>query len=134
MPRWRVGTLLKVLAAVGALAVIGAGFLVFLFSTAAFASSRTRTDSVALLETVRTRGNDADAALRKLPTFDASATTPDFAQAKQTADQYAATLSGDQTGIRADEAELRADDDRLTKQEDDLFALPFRPGLDHERL
>jgi hypothetical protein len=126
----RVGTVLKILAAVGALAVIAAGFLVYQFTTTAMASSRARTESVALLESIRAQSNDADGALRSLPTFDASA---DLAKEKQSADQYASLLGGDRTIVQAGEVKLRADRDRLANQASSMLALPFRPGLDHER-
>lgn len=134
MARRRVGTLLKVLAAVGALAVIAAGVLVYLFAQTAVASNRARTDSIALLESVRTRANDGEAALKTLPTVDISATNPDFATAKQTVDKYGAQLGTFQTTVRADEVRLRADRDRLQHQATGVLELAFRPSLDHERL
>jgi hypothetical protein len=116
MARRRVGTLLKFLAAVGALAVIAGGVLVFLFTETALASNRARSDSIALLESVRTRANDGEAALKTLPTLDISAKNPDFATAKKTVDQYAAQLGTFQTTVRADEVRLQADGDRLRNQ------------------
>jgi hypothetical protein len=133
MPRGRVATVLKVLAAVGAFAVIAGAFLVYLFTTTAIASSQARSDSVALLETVRTRANNSDVALQKLPTFAISSTNPDYATAKQTADQYATQLTTNRTGVQADEARLGTDRDRLQNQAGGVLALPFRPGLDRER-
>lgn len=134
MARRRVGTLLKVLAVAGALVVIAGGVLVYLFATTAVASNRARTDSVALLESVRAHANDADAALHTLPTFDVSSTNPDLAKARQTADQYAAQLGADRTTVQTDEGRLRADRDRLATQSAKVLALPFRPSLDHERV
>ena len=49
----RVGTVLKILAAVGALSVVAGGVLVFQCATTAMASSRARTESVVLLESIR---------------------------------------------------------------------------------
>jgi len=134
MARRRVGTLLKVLAAVGALAVVAGGVLVFLFAQAAVASNRARTDSIALLESVRTRANDAEAALKALPPVDISATNPDFGTAKQTVDRYASQLGTFQTSVRSDEGRLQADRDGLRNQATGVLELPFRPSLDHERL
>jgi hypothetical protein len=135
MARRRVGTLLKVLAAVGALVVIAGGVLVFLFAQTALASNRARTDSIALLQSVRTHGNDAVAAMRAVPPFtDISSTNPDFARAKQTADQYNGQLGTFQATVRADEVRLRTDRDRLTRQATGVLALPFRASLEHERL
>jgi len=134
MARRRVGTLLKVLAAFGALAVVAGGVVVYLFTTTALASNKARTDSIALLESVRTRANAGESALRSLPPFDVSATNPDFAKAKQTADQYASQLGAFQAGVRTDEGRLRADRDRLASQATGVLELPFRPSLDHERL
>jgi hypothetical protein len=126
--------LLKVLAAVGALAVVAGGVLVFLFAETALASNKARTDSITLLESIRTRANDAEAALKAVPPVDISVSNPDFAKAKQTVDQYAGQLGTFQITVRADEVELRADRNRLQKQSTGVLELPFRPGLDHERL
>jgi len=134
MARRRVGTLLKVLAAVGALAVVVAGVLVYLVGTTAIASGRARSDSIALLESVRTHANKAQVELKAVPPFDVSSTNPDFAQGKHTADQYASQLATDRTTVLADEVSLRADRDRLSKQATGILALPFRPSLDHERM
>jgi hypothetical protein len=102
MARRRVGTLLKVLAAFGALAVVAGGVLVFVFAQAAVASNRARTDSITLLESIRTRANDAESALKTLPSVDISATNPDFGTAKQNVDKYAGQLGTFQTSVRAD--------------------------------
>jgi len=134
MARRRVGTLLKVLAAFGALAVVAGGVFVYLFTTTAVASNKARTDSISLLESARTRANGGEAALNALPTLDISATNPDYAKAKQTVDQYGSQLGTYQTTVRADEALLRADRDRLRNQATGALELPFRPSLDHERL
>jgi hypothetical protein len=134
MARRRVGTSLKVLAVVGALWVAVASVLVYLVSSTAVASDRARSDSIALLESVRTHANDARAALEAVPTFDLSSTNPDFAAARQTSDQYASELTADRTAVQGDEVRLRADRDRLVIQAAGPVALPFRPTLDHERL
>jgi len=126
--------LLKVLAAVGALVVIAGCVLVYLFTTAALASNKTRTDSIALLESARVHGNDGEAALKTLPALDISTTNPDYATAKVTVDSYTTQLESFQTTVRADEARLRADRDRLRTQAAGLLELPFRASLDHERL
>jgi hypothetical protein len=126
--------LLKVLAVVGALAVIVVGVLAYLVGSTAVASNRARSDSIALLESVRTQANEAQAALRALPPFDVSATNPDFAKAKQTADEYDTRLGGYRTTVLADEVKLQADRDRLMNQATGVLALPFRSSLDHERL
>src|SRR5215467_10164977 len=134
MPPRRVVTLLKVLAVVGSLVVIVVGVLAYLVGSTALASNRARSDSVALLESVRTNANAAQAALKALPSFDISSTHPDLATAKKTADQYASQLAGYRTTLQADEVELRADRDRLRNQATGILALPFRSSLDHERL
>jgi hypothetical protein len=133
MPARRVGTLLKVLAVVGALGVIVAGVLVYLVGTTAVASGKARSDSITLLDSVRTRANDAQAALKTLPPFDLSSTNPDFARARQTADQYGSQLGGYRTTVQGDEVKLRSDRDRLTSRATGVLALPFRASLDHER-
>jgi hypothetical protein len=125
--------LLRVLAVVGALGVVVAGVLVYLVGTTAVASGKARSDSIALLESVRTRANDAQGALQALPPFDVSSTSPDFARAKQTADQYGSQLGGYRTTVQGDEVKLRADQDRLMRQATGVLALPLRPSLDHER-
>jgi hypothetical protein len=126
--------LLKVLAVLGAVWVVVVGVLVYLVDTTAVASARARSDSTSLLDSVRTHANAAQAALAALPQFDASGTSPDFAGAKHTADQYASQLAGDRTTVQADEVRLRADRDRLLEQASSVLALPYRPSLDHERL
>src|SRR5215469_7041837 len=97
MARRRVGTLLKVLAAVGAVVVIAGGVLVYLFAQTALASNRARTDSIAVLESARVHGNDGEAALQTLPALDISTTNPDYAAAKVTVDNYTTQLESFQT-------------------------------------
>jgi hypothetical protein len=126
--------LLKVLAVVGSLVVIVVGVLVYLVGSTALASNRARSDSVTLLESVRTRANSAQDALKAVPPFDVSSTNPDLARAKQTADQYSGQLAGYRMTVQADEVKLRADRDRLRNQATGILALPFRSSLDHERL
>lgn len=134
MAHREVGALLKVLAVVGALAVIAAGVLVYLVGSAAVASNRTRTDSIALLDSVRNEANGAQTALKTVPQFDTTSTNPDIGKAKQTADQYDSQLGGYRTTVQADEVKLRTDRDRLMNQAAGVLALPFRASLDHERL
>jgi hypothetical protein len=125
--------LLKVLAVVGALAVIVAGVLVYLVGSTAVASGKARSDSITLLESVRTRANDAESALKAVPAFDVSSTNPDFPKAKQAADQYGSQLGSFRTTVQGDEVKLRTDRDRLTSHATGVLALPFRASLDHER-
>jgi hypothetical protein len=133
MARRRVGTSLKVLAVVGALWVVVAGVLVYVAGSAALASARARSDSIALLESVWTHASAARAALDAVPAFDLSSSNPDFAGSRQTADQYASELAGNLASVQADEVRLRGDRDRLASQATGAPVALFRSGLDHER-
>jgi hypothetical protein len=129
----RVVTSLKVLAAVGVLWAVAVGVLAYLAGSTALASARARSDSTALLVSVWTHANAAQAALDAVPSFDLSSTNPDFAGSKQTADQYSVQLDGDLTSVQADETLLRADQVRLANRASGMLAQPFRSGLDSER-
>jgi len=114
--------------------VVVAGVLVSLVATTAVASDHVRSNSIGLLVSVWSDASAARTALTELPRFDASGTNPDFAGSRRTADQYASQLAADRTTIQADDARLHADRDLLVRQASGMMALPFRPGLDQERM
>lgn len=125
--------MLKVLVAAGAAMLILVGAVAYLVGTAAASVGRVVSDSNTTLETVRTHANDANASVKRVPAFDVTGTNPDFAKARQTADQYAVQLGEYRGTVAADQVKLFRDRDRLSEQASGLPSLPSRGLLDRQR-
>ncbi len=125
--------LLKILVAAGALVVMVAGVTTYLVGSAGDSAARMQSDSNATLDAVRTHANDANASVKRVPAFDVTGTNPDFAKAKQTADQYYYQLGEYRRTVEADQLKLVRNRDQLTEQASGLPSLPFRTLLDRQR-
>ncbi len=125
--------MLKVLVAAGALVVVVLGVSTYLVESAAVSATHARSDSNAVLETVRTHANDANASLKRVPAFDVTGNNPDFAKAKKTSDQYYYELGQYRRTVEDDQLKLVRSRDQLTEQASGLPSLPFRSLLDKQR-
>ncbi len=115
------------------IAALVAAVMGYLVGSAAGLALRSGAEADATLETVVTHVNDAHASLRRLPAFDLTGANPDFARARQSADQYALQLDRYRRTVEADRLRLIRDRDRLADGAFGLPSLPFRGILDQQR-
>ena len=124
--------MLRALLALGAAVVVAGAAGAYALGSAGVAAGAAESNANAALESVGSH-SDAIGASLDAGGLDTPGSPPDYATARRAANDFVTRIAAALATVAADQARLRSARAHLDTQSAGALALPYRPGLDHQR-